>query len=175
MHFWIIGNRALRQGCVPVADATSFRPPGFTSQAWPLRSLPKAAPNDSHQLATGGLQRSGFLTPRYRPPWIIMRGKGLPPTPAFLWFTKPSAIFKQLPKPDPCVITDFTRATPLDKTQWIWSMLSGKCCSCIPFRGCVSPNDNCVRIGGALEAHAGMLGFPISKQTQKDLPVQAVF
>lgn len=44
-----------------------------------------------------------------------MRGEGLPPTLAFLRLTKPSAIFKQLPKPATCVVTVFTRAATFDK------------------------------------------------------------
>lgn len=54
-----------------------------------------------------------------------MRGEGPPLTPALLWLTKPSAIFKQIPKPAPCVITAFTHAATLTKAMNLWHAFLG--------------------------------------------------
>lgn len=55
-----------------------------------------------------------------------MRREGLPPTQAILWLTKPSAIFKQLSKPAPCVITVLICATTFNKDSESAACFLGK-------------------------------------------------
>lgn len=88
-------------------------------------------------------------------------------TSVFLWLTKPSAIFKQLPKPGPCVITGFTCAATFDKDSE----------SAVCFLGNTVHVSRPFTLIPQLElrksskhfrsSHAGLLGFSVSKQTEK--------
>ena len=120
--------------------------------------------NDSCCLTTGVLQRSGFLTLSLGPPWIIWGGntreEGPLLTLALLWLTKPSAIFKQIPKPAPCVITAFTHAATFDKGDESVARFLGNAVHEFCFTDACLPNKTVS--AGILEAHT-RLDFPISE------------
>ena len=89
-----------------------------------------------------------------------MRGEGPPLTPALLWLTKPSAIFKQIPKPAPCVITAFTHAATFDKGDESVARFLGNAVHESRFTDAYPPKKTVS--AGILEAQA-KLAFPISE------------
>lgn len=88
-------------------------------------------------------------------------GEGPPLTPALLWLTKPSAIFKQIPNPAPCVITAFTHAATSDKGDESVAHFLGNAVHESCFTDAYPPNKTVS--AGILKAHT-KLAFPISKQ-----------
>lgn len=103
-----------------MSTAASLSPPGSTSLPWALWSLSMTCtkrflPLGNRWPAEIWLSDTELQTTLSHLGKEHERGGTAPPTPAFLRLTKPSAIFKQLPKPAPCVVTDFTRAATSDK------------------------------------------------------------
>lgn len=120
--FWDISNRALGQVC-GACGCRSF----LESSRLHLSALATpVAVHDLYQVIPATWQQVACRNLAFRHEAIdhpessrerTWEEKDCLPTSVFLWLTKPSAIFKQLPKPDPCVITGFTCVATFDKVS----------------------------------------------------------